>query len=166
MYSFQITVSRYWKGYKDVTQSTSYYQRLYSRTWRIVLALIAVAGIVAGALSVSGSQPWQPGHCPATFMLLLAHRVSSHIARCERCSPRTAGIFIRSSARRTPQPPTSEPSPQEATPTLPRKIRSALVRHARLRLSMTSLGGATTSPSRDQVETVDRIMAQTRHRCR
>jgi hypothetical protein len=52
------------EGLKDVKRSTSYYQCLYSRLWRTVLALIAVVGIVTGALSVSGTPALAAGSLP------------------------------------------------------------------------------------------------------
>jgi non-reducing end alpha-L-arabinofuranosidase len=47
-----------------VKQSSSYFQFLHSRNWRAALALLAVAGIVIGALSVSGRQAQAAGSLP------------------------------------------------------------------------------------------------------
>jgi hypothetical protein len=44
-----------WKGHKDVKQSTLCHQRLYSCSWRTLLALLTVVGIITGALSLAGT---------------------------------------------------------------------------------------------------------------
>src|SRR5438876_345992 len=56
--------SRYRKGDNDVKRSISYSQSLRSRGWRTVLALIAVVGIVTGALGVSGTPALAAGSLP------------------------------------------------------------------------------------------------------
>lgn len=54
----------YWKGHKEVKHSASSYQWLHSRGWRSVLALIAVVGMLAGALSFASTSVHAAGTLP------------------------------------------------------------------------------------------------------